>query len=183
MWCVSACKNVLGGRFELNCVYGEFLFASAGIRGAEGVVLIVSADHRESVKIRLQLEGIDTEVYERSGQLACVGAEEPLAKFTAGGILDEHIFKSTIGRLIEDARTSVSTGPSGKVRVFGEMVSQMRGKDLKATTRLEELWNEVIVEHSVSLLCTYALHGAADRIPEELLGLPSHNIEREFAVA
>jgi hypothetical protein len=34
------------------------------------------------------------------------------------------------------------------------MVSQLRGTNLRATTRLEELWNEKIEQHSVSLLCT-----------------------------
>jgi hypothetical protein len=47
-----------------------------------------------------------------------------------------------------------------------------------ATTRLEELWNEVINEHSVSLLCTYALHNTEDHIPKELLDLHSRSIER-----
>jgi hypothetical protein len=56
------------------------------------------------------------------------------------------------------------------------MVSQLRDKDLKATTRLEELWNEVIEEHSVSLLCTYALAHDDDHI---LMHLHSHSIRRE----
>jgi hypothetical protein len=59
------------------------------------------------------------------------------------------------------------------------MVSQLRDKDLKATTRLEELWNEVIEEHSVSLLCTYALAHDDDHIPEVLMHLHSHSIRRE----
>jgi len=59
------------------------------------------------------------------------------------------------------------------------MVSQLRTTDLTATTRLEELWNEVIDNHSVSLLCTYALHNANDHIPQSLIALHSHNIERE----
>ena len=61
------------------------------------------------------------------------------------------------------------------------MVSQLRTQNLTATTRLEELWNEVIEEHSVSLLCTYALNGASDHIPEALIHLHSQNIERERA--
>src|SRR5580704_6008405 len=80
------------------------LFASAGLRDGDGVILIVSSDHWESIRVRLQLEGISAEAYERSGQLICVLAEELLAKFTPGGILDEPLFRSTIGRLIEVAR-------------------------------------------------------------------------------
>ncbi len=155
------------------------LFASAGLRDHEGVILIMSAGHCESIKLRLQLEGISTEAYERLGQLICVTAEDLLAEFAPDGVLNEDLFKSIVGRLIQNAKASASNGSPGKVRVFGEMVSQLRGKDLKATTRLEELWNEIIRDHSVSLLCTYALQGDDDHIPRALIDLHSHNIERE----
>jgi hypothetical protein len=98
------------------------------------------------------------------------------------GTLNEDLFRSTISGLIDRARASVSDGHPGKVRVFGEMVSQLRSTNLVATTRLEELWNEVINEHSVSLLCTYALHNADDHLPKALIELHSHNIERESSV-
>jgi MEDS: MEthanogen/methylotroph, DcmR Sensory domain len=159
------------------------LFASAGLRDGEGVILIMSSNHCEPIKVRLQVEGIDTEAYERSGQLICVKSEDLLAKFVADGVLDGGLFKSTIGGLIAQARASVSNGHPGRVRVFGEMVSQLRDKDLKATTLLEELWNEAIKEHNVALLCTYALHGAGDHIPKVLMDLHSHDIKRETTVA
>jgi hypothetical protein len=158
------------------------LFASAGLRDGEGVILIMSSAHCDSIRVRLQLEGIHTETYERSGQLICVTAEDLLAKFIPDGVLDEGLFKSTIGRLIERARASVN-GRRATVRVFGEMVSELRDKDLTATTRLEELWNEVIKDHSVSLLCTYALHHAGDALPETLVELHSRSIERDSDVA
>lgn len=157
------------------------LFASAGIRDGEGVILIMSADHCDSIKLRLELEGINTSAYEGSGQLLCVTAEDLLAKFIPDGALDEALFKATVGRFIERARASVD--PPAKVRIFGEMVSQIRHTDLMATTRLEELWNEVIEEHSVSLLCTYALQGGDDRVHAGLMDLHSHNIERDFTAA
>jgi MEDS: MEthanogen/methylotroph, DcmR Sensory domain len=158
------------------------LFASAGLRDGDGVILIMSADHCESIKIRLQLEGLNTESYERSGQLICVIAEDLLAKFVPDKVLDEALFKSTIGGLINQVRAGLPNEQSAKVRVFGEMVSQLySNKDLTATTRLEELWNEVIEEHSVALLCTYALDHASDRLPEALIQLHSESIERELS--
>jgi hypothetical protein len=155
------------------------LFASAGIREGDGVILIMSANHRESIKVRLQLEGISTVDYERSGQLICVTAEDLLAQFISDGRIDEALFKSTIGGLINQARARAGDGHGARVRVFGEMVSQLRGKNLPATTRLEELWNEVIQDHSVALLCTYALDHANDQVPEALIDLHSQSIERE----
>jgi hypothetical protein len=159
------------------------LFASAGLRDGEGVILIMSRDHCESIKLRLQLEGISAEAYERSGQLICVVAEDLLAKFIPNGVLDEDLFKATVGRLIEKVRASVSHGDPVRVRVFGEMVSQLRNQDLEATTRLEELWNQVIADHSVSLLCTYALCNAGDHLPEALIQLHAQSIERADSVA
>jgi len=158
------------------------LFASAGLRDGEGVVLIMSADHCEAIRLRLQMEGISMEAYERSGQLLCVTSEDLLAKFVANGVLDEKLFKSTIAGIIEKARANGRGGTRARVRVFGEMVSQLRHKDLQATTRLEELWNEVIKEHSVALLCTYALDHTADHLPETLIDLHSQSIERESSV-
>src|SRR5580693_4774896 len=76
------------------------LFASAGLRDGDGVILIASTNHLESFKVRLQLEGISPEAYERSGHFVCLTTEDLLAKFIPDGVLDEGLFKSTIGELI-----------------------------------------------------------------------------------
>jgi hypothetical protein len=154
------------------------LFTSAGIRDGEGVILIMSGDHCEPIKLRLRLEGFNVEAYERSGQLTCVTTEDLLGKFMQDGTLNEDLFRTTIGDLIQRAKAAMIGGHPAKVRVFGEMVSQLRTSDLAATTRLEELWNDVIREHSVALLCTYALHNTNDHIPEALVDLHTASIER-----
>jgi hypothetical protein len=156
------------------------LFASAGLRDGEGVILIVSEAHRKAIKLRLAVEGFDANAYQRSGQLVWVTASDLLEIFAPNGIIDEDIFRSSIGGMIEQARTSVSNGKQCKVRLFGEMVSQLRTKDLAATKRLEELWNGVIQTYSVALFCTYAMSNQADQIPEELIALHSHNIDGDF---
>ncbi len=43
------------------------LFSSAGIRDGEGVILIIAADHCESIKLRLHVEGFDVAAYEQTG--------------------------------------------------------------------------------------------------------------------
>lgn len=157
------------------------LFASAGIRDGEGVVLIMSAEHCESIRLRLQLEGINSAAYERTGQLICVVAEELLVSFTPKGVLDEDLFRHKLDNLIHRVKFS---GPvhRERVRIFGEMVSQLRLQDLQATVRLEELWNEMVTRHKVALLCTYALMDSGDRISETLTSLHTHNIQREHEV-
>jgi hypothetical protein len=157
------------------------LFASSGLRDGEGVILIMTAEHCEPIRLRLQVEGFNVEAYERSGQLTCVTTDDLLAKFLADGALHEERFHATISGLIDRAKASIRSEHPAKVRVFGEMVSQLRNSNLTATTRLEELWNEVVSQHSVALLCTYALHHASEHIPQALIELHSHNIERELA--
>ena len=43
------------------------LFASSGLRAGEGVILIMTSDHFESIRLRLSVEGFDVDAYERSG--------------------------------------------------------------------------------------------------------------------
>src|ERR1700730_17706886 len=95
------------------------LFASAGLRDGEGVILIMTDAHCEPIKLRSQIEGFNIERYERSGQLTCVTTDDLLGTFIAGGRLDEEMFRSTIGDLIERARAAMTNGHVGKVRIFG----------------------------------------------------------------
>ena len=113
------------------------LFASAGLRNREGVILIMTAAHCEAIRLRLQMEGLNLASYERSGRLTCVTTEDLLARFIVNGTLHEDVFRSTISALIDRVRASVSIGPACEIRIFGEMVSQLRSADLTATTRME----------------------------------------------
>ena len=152
------------------------LYTTAGLRNGESVILIMTSAHCEPIRYRLRMAGFDPGVYERSGRLTCVKTEDMLAELMVDGDLHEGRFKSIVDRMISHARSRAS---NGKVRVFGEMVSQLRFEDLEATARLEELWNEAINRHHVALLCTYVLTGPDDQVPEQLTSLHTHNIERE----
>jgi len=155
------------------------LYASAGLKAGEGVVLIMTAGHYGPIRHRLLTEGLDPEEYERMGRLVCLKTEDLLTQLITDGCVNEDLFKVIIGRLITRARESSSDRYLGKVRLFGEMVSQLRSTSLTATTRMEELWNDVINAHSVPLLCTYALDHPNEHLPHALHDLHSHNIQRE----
>lgn len=148
------------------------LFAGAGLRKGEAVLLVMTEAHCEPVLSRLRSEGFDVNGLTKSGQLACEDAGKLLSSFLFDGIIDEYVFKSKISSMIARAK-SVSGNRS--VRVFGEMVSLIWQSRPQATERLEELWNEVIEDHSVPLLCAYALAGTKpERFPEELMACHSH---------
>jgi hypothetical protein len=152
------------------------LFASSGLREGEGVILVMTADHRDSITLRLLTEGFDVDALQQSGRLAIMLAEDLLAQFLVDGVPDEDLFKALLSKMIAKSRSSTGKGALGQVRVFGEMVSLLWNADLHATISLEEMWSRLIDEHSVSLMCTYALGGRKE-IPVELHALHSHSLQ------
>ena len=91
------------------------------------------------------------------GQITILDAQDVLSRFMVDGTPDEARFKTVIGELIGSI-----TWPRGRfrdVRVYGEMVNLLWSDNLPAAARLEELWNDVIEEDSISLFCAYCLDG------------------------
>ena len=130
--------------------------------------------HREPILNGLRNEGIDLEAVTSSGQLVCEGAEALLSSFMFDGVIDEHLFKTRIRAMIDQARIG---DPDRRVRVFGEMVNFIWRSRQSATERLEALWNDVIREYSVPLLCAYGLEGSKDgAFPPELTACHSHAV-------
>ena len=63
------------------------------------------------------------------------------------------------------------------VRVFGEMVNFIWQSRQSASERLEGLWNDVIRERSIPLLCAYGLAGSRARpFPPLLTVCHSHAV-------
>ncbi len=91
---------------------------------------------------------------EAHGRLALFDSKAMLSKLLVDGMPEESRFDHTVGGIIETARKAA---PNGKVRVFGEILSLLCGRDAIAAARLEELLNAAIETYSVPLLCTHAL--------------------------
>ena len=152
------------------------LFTSSGLRKGESAVLVLSEPHNICIRQRLEREGFDLAALEDSGQLICADARNLLSEFIFDGIIDEHKFKTHIGRMIHRAKFGTGQRKQGPVRVFGEMVDLIWKGHPQATVRLEELWNEVIRTHSVPLLCAYSMAGMPNRLPTGLESCHSHTI-------
>ncbi|HEV2687909.1 MAG TPA: hypothetical protein VGV35_05120, partial [Bryobacteraceae bacterium] len=109
------------------------------------------------------------------GQLTWVDAESFLSSFVFDGIIDELVFTTKVGSLLDKA--AVSGGKSRRVRMFGEMVNFLWTDNPRAAERLEQLWNQLIGAHRVPVLCVYALAGTqAGRLPASLLACHSQAI-------
>ena len=151
------------------------LFASAGIENDEAVVIIATDPHCKLIQERLERDGFDLNRLRRTHQLIFRQAEDVLATFMARGMPDEELFKKNVAEILRQARTGSSDGQPRKVRLFGEMVSLLWRVDPAAAVRLEELWNEVIDYHVVSVLCTYTLDGDAyAQLPDSLITPHKH---------
>ena len=144
------------------------IFARAGIEKGEAVAVIATDAHCTLIKRDLA-QDFDLLAVEREGRFMCFVAEDLLAQFMVNGMPDPARFKETVGAIIQRGKSS-DGGTGRNVRMFGEMVSLLWRVDVSAARRLEELWNEVIEEHTVSVLCTYTLD-AGDRsdLPSDLL--------------
>ena len=138
------------------------LFAAAGFRKGEAVILIMTEAHNEPMRERLRMEGFILEEMARDWQLVWVSAENLVSTFLLGGMIDESKFKTNLGTVIERTQARGGTGPNRPVRVFGEMVDSLWRRNPRATLRLEELWNDVIETCSVPLLCAYFVAGIVE---------------------
>ena len=166
---------------EDKAIYAVALFASSGLSKGESVVLIMADTRCKPILEGLTKSGFDVVALQASGQLECVSAEEMLRGFTREGTLDEELASATIAGIIRRARKNSA---AGKVRVFGEMVSFLLAQSkVEVAERLEEVWNQLIVAESISLLCTYTLIDSGCKIlPECLAKLHSHNLTFEGAM-
>jgi hypothetical protein len=154
------------------------LFVSVGLLRGEAVILVVTAKHADLIRQRLEHEGYEVAELLESGQVVMADAEDVLATF----FLDEQRFKIGIGSLIDRARAG--RGRTQQVRVFDEMVDLIWISNLQATLRLEELGNEAIKSHSVTMLCGYSVgHGRPTSLPAAILECHSRALSVPYLAA
>jgi hypothetical protein len=140
-------------------------FAGTGLRDGEGVIAVATARHWRAIRRRLERDGLDLHAFQDRQQLVVLDAEDTLASFMDGGTPDRPRFRVAIGGVIDDVRNAGFR----RVRAFGEMVDILRRSDLAATLRLEELWNELLIDRGVALLCGYSLDAFDRRIYRGIL--------------
>jgi hypothetical protein len=156
------------------------LFASAGLGKNEAVILVLTPKHSDVIRRRLEWEGFNAPLLQESGWLVFADAEDVLATVLVDGITDEHRFKTGLGSMIETA--GQHHGRTRPVRLFDEMVDLIWISNPKATLRLEQLGNEVIESHSVTVLCAYSVGGSKPTsLPAPLVACHSHALSAAHA--
>ena len=142
-------------------------FVGDGLRRGDAAVIISTSLHWRASVQRLEAEGVDVQDFQHRGQLVVCDAHDTLATFMVDGFPDRARFRAAIGRMIDRTTTAGFT----RVRAFGEMVDILRRTDLDATMALEALWNELLGERDVALLCGYSLDTFDPRIYRGVLQL------------
>jgi signal transduction histidine kinase len=130
-------------RGEYLCaVIGDFL--AGGVMAGQPGVVIATPEHRRRIADALSVRRID------AAALTFLDAQETLSRFMVDGSPDPHRFALAVEEIVRD------TGP--RPRAFGEMVAVLRADgNTAAALALENLWNEAVREHHISLLCGYPL--------------------------
>lgn len=128
---------------------------SPTLRRGGGALLACTPGHATLARAQLRQEGIDVEACEREGRLVVGDADDLLARFMVSGMPNGRAFKRVARGLLGGIRAASAPGP---IRVWGELVDVLaRRGQLDAADRLERLWNEILAEDHVELLCSYDL--------------------------
>jgi hypothetical protein len=155
------------------------LFTEQGLGKGDAVVLVATPRRRDGLERSLVDSGFHVEGLKRRGQLTLLDAQTLLSRFMVDGGPDRALFQAAIAGIVETARCA---GRHPRVRVYGEMVDLLWKPNLSAATRLEELWNEAIKLHGISLFCAYGIGHQVDEqdgFPAELRMLHTHLIPVE----
>jgi KaiC/GvpD/RAD55 family RecA-like ATPase len=148
-------------------------FLASGFAAGEAGLIIATPAHRDLFTHRLQETGIDVAKAVDRTQLILEDAECCLRQVMPNGRPDRQAFLSFVSGILGRARAAGFDG----ARIFGEMVNLLWDRDLEATIELEALWNAVLADEHVSLLCAYRSDNFAPDTHRGLL----HQISRSHS--
>jgi hypothetical protein len=129
-------------------------------------------DHCVAVEQALAEQGLDIRGLKLQDRFICTDAARTLYAIMPNNTPDEQRFRSVVGEVIGRAKSSGAQN----VRAFGEMVSLVFGANPAAALRLEELWNDLLDEEQICLLCTYLLAGPQEELAPDLCSSHTHYV-------
>jgi MEDS: MEthanogen/methylotroph, DcmR Sensory domain len=137
-------------------------FLAPAFRSEDAVIAIGTRAHLSAIEQRLRSEGHPVDAVRTSGRYVTMDVELVIPALLRNGLPTQETFDAVVG-----AQVAKLAERHGHVRAFGEIVSVLwsRGKQ-QAAMRLEELWNEALGYHPLSLICGYSLRGAWPPVDE-----------------
>ena len=130
-------------------------FAGAALANGEGIILVPTLAHWNSIGTRLEAEGVDVAAARQRGQLTVVDADELLPRFMRNSMPDSPVFLGLAGDVIGQARAG---GRYEKVRWWGEMVNVLweRG-NVAASMSLEDQFDQLAKKHDIAIFCSFLM--------------------------
>lgn len=143
---------------EHDLVEGVGPFLREGLKRGEMEVVIATEQHRRLFAEYLRDEGVPVDVLEDQGLYVALDAAAVLRSFMLDGMPDREKFKEAIVPFVLSAAAK-----HRPLRAFGEMVGILwKAGNVKGAVRLEQLWNELIDAHGLTLYCAYSARMFAD---------------------
>lgn len=132
-------------------------FIAAGILAGQPALVIATSDNRAAIADYLANQEIDVDGLVEVGRYMAVDAQDLLSRFMVEAMPDPRLFRAALG----DAVREIPVGSNGApARAYGEMVDLLwQDGNTQGAIYLEQLWNEILAEHSFSLMCGYRLSG------------------------
>lgn len=133
-------------------------FLAAALVRDGAAVALVSPDRWAAIEPCLGRAGVDVAAATRRGDLVLYDPDRMLGAVTVDGRADAAAFEREVGAAVR----AVATGGRA-THVYGEMVDLLwrRGRVL-GVLELEALWEELVGEGGVSVLCGYAADASGD---------------------
>jgi len=132
-------------------------FLRTGLEDGELALLIATPEHSRAVRDALWRGNLDLEALQRSDLLLCLDAPSVLAALKSSGGTCRCATDDLLNELISKA---VRLSPSGRVRVFGELINLLAlAGDYEAGLQLEAHWNRLLAIHPFRLYCACSTAG------------------------
>jgi DNA-binding NarL/FixJ family response regulator len=132
-------------------------FIGAALEARNAAVVVATKSHRDSLLLRLQAHGLDTDAAIEEGRYIALDAADALPTFMLRDAPDAVRFLKVLGDLISTAAKAVK-GKQARVAIFGEMCHLLWAQgNAEAAIQVEKLGNQLAKTYDVDILCGYSL--------------------------
>jgi len=139
---------------------------AASLRDGGGAIVLATKAHRG--QILQELARLEISAEKLAKRFVARDASELLAKFMRNDLPDPACFKTAVRELLQAAQGQ-SDSAAAPIAAFGEMVAVLWAEGKReAAVQLEQLWNDFVSAHSLSLLCAYPLSYFSSSEDQEL---------------
>jgi hypothetical protein len=149
----------------LNRNVGRFLWD--GLLRGDALLVIATAERRESLSRHLGRLGADIPALGARRQLAFLDARDLLGTFMVNGSPDWHLFHAAITQALDGLH---SRADDAGVCAYGEMVGVLwQAGQYDAALLVEDYWNKLLHGSGITLFCGYPIDVFAKEFHSERL--------------